>query len=225
MKRPDLRASDRAPGLWIAPDVEIPEDAYVGVNVVLHAGVRLGPGCHLEDGAVLGKMTRPNAGSKNPHAVAAATLVGAGALIGTGAVLCAGAEVRAGVFVGDHALLRERSVLDDGSAVGHAVSIGIGVRIGVGSRLQSFVAVGPDCLIEDDVFLGPLVNLSSGQTMRPGDDPLRTQAVTLRRGSRIGAGAQVLPGVEVGEAAVVGANAVVVRDVPAGAVVRGVPAR
>jgi acetyltransferase-like isoleucine patch superfamily enzyme len=55
--------------------------------------------------------------------------------------------------------------------------------------------------------------------------PERATAPVLRRGAQIGAGAQVMPGVEVGEGAVVGAGAVVTADVPAGATVRGVPAR
>lgn len=55
--------------------------------------------------------------------------------------------------------------------------------------------------------------------------PARVGLPRLRRGCQIGAGAQILPGVEIGEGAIVGAAAVVTKDVPAAAVVRGVPAR
>ena len=56
-------------------------------------------------------------------------------------------------------------------------------------------------------------------------EPSRKSPPVLRRGCQVGVGVTILPGVEIGEEAIVGAGAVVVRDVPAGAVVKGVPAR
>ena len=152
-----LRQSDRAPNLWLADDVVVPDDAFVGVNVVLHPGVRLGAG----------------------------------------------------------------------ASIGHAGTVGPGCVIGERVRTQGYAALAGGIVLEDDVFLGPLVSVLSGMTMREGEDPesMVFRPAVVRRGSHIGSGVQILPGVEVGEHAVVGANAVVVRDVPAGARVRGVPAR
>ena len=89
-----MRPSDRAPNLWVADDVVVPDDAYVGVNVVLHAGVRLGAGCHVEDGAVLGKLTRPGAAPPARWRRPAPTVLGDGTVVGTYAVVCAGATHR-----------------------------------------------------------------------------------------------------------------------------------
>jgi UDP-2-acetamido-3-amino-2,3-dideoxy-glucuronate N-acetyltransferase len=77
-------------------------------------------------------------------------------------------------------------------------------------------------VIEEDCFLGPGVNVLTGRTM---GSPPRASRPVLRRGCQIGAGAKILPGVEIGEEAVVGAGAVVLGDVAPGARVRGVPAR
>ena len=79
--------------------------------------------------------------------------------------------------------------------------------------------------VEDDAFVGPGVTTTNDDTMsRHGDDyPLR--GARLRRACRVGGGVVLVPGVEVGEEAFVAAGAVVTRDVPARAVVMGVPAR
>jgi acetyltransferase-like isoleucine patch superfamily enzyme len=222
-----MRQSDRAPNLWVADDVLVPDDVYLGVNVVLHSGVVLGPGCHVEDGAVLGKLTRPGSGSTSPAAPAEPTVLGAGTVVGTYAVVCAGATTGAEVFLGDHSLTREGAVLGARASIGHAGTVGRDARIGERVRTQGYAALAAGVVIEDDVFLGPLVSVLAGLTMREGEDPgsnVSAPAI-LRRGCHIGSGAQILPGVEIGEHAVVGANAVVVHDVPAGARVRGVPAR
>lgn len=223
-----LRQSDRAPNLWLADDVVVPDDAFVGVNVVLHPGVRLGDACHLEDGAVIGKRSRPGPGSaREAESAPLETFVGERTMIGTHAVVCVGAILGDDVFVGDHSLVRERARLGAGASIGHAGTVGPDCVIGERVRTQGYAALAGGVVLEDDVFLGPLVSVLSGMTMRHDEDPQSMVFVpaVVRRGSHIGSGAQILPGVKVGEHAVVGANAVVVTDVPAGARVKGVPAR
>ena len=106
-----------------------------------------------------------------------------------------------------------------GSAVDNDVTVGERVRIQTGCYITAFST------IEDDVFVAPGVTLTNDDTMgRHGPDhPLR--GATLRRACRVGGGAVLVPGVEIGEEAFVAAGAVVTEDVPARAVVMGVPAR
>jgi len=81
--------------------------------------------------------------------------------------------------------------------------------------------------IEDDVLIGPKVNIiTENHPLDPADrKALVTKPVVIRRNAWIGAGATILPGVTVGENAVVAAGAVVSKDVPANTVVGGIPAR
>ncbi|QJW90763.1 sugar O-acetyltransferase [Spirosoma taeanense] len=81
--------------------------------------------------------------------------------------------------------------------------------------------------IEDDVQIGPRVNLTSeNHPLDPGDrQTLIPRPIVVKRNAWIGAGATVLPGVTIGENAVVAAGAIVSRDVPANTVVAGIPAK
>jgi acetyltransferase-like isoleucine patch superfamily enzyme len=121
--------------------------------------------------------------------------------------------------------VRERSQIGDESVVGRAASIENDVTVGARVRMQTGAYVTAWSVVEDDVFIAPGVILTNDPTAgrRPADMDLR--GPTLRRGCRIGAGAVLLPGVEVGEGAFVAAGAVVTADVAPGSLVMGVPAR
>jgi acetyltransferase-like isoleucine patch superfamily enzyme len=151
--------------------------------------------------------------------------VGAGTLLGGHLVLHAGVEIGEGARIGDHAQIRERAQIGAGATIGSFVSVDPEVCVGLRASVQTRCYLARGSTIEDDVFLGPGVTLANDDTMgrHPAGEALK--GPTLREACRIGAGVVVCPGVEIGEEAFVAAGAVVAADVPARAVVMGVPAR
>ncbi len=121
--------------------------------------------------------------------------------------------------------MRERAVIGDGCVVGRGASVENDVRIGARVRLQTNAYVTAWSVLEDDVFVAPGVVLTNDPTAGRRRSGEQLRGATLRRACRIGGGAVLLPGVEVGEEAFVAAGAVVTADVPPRTVVMGVPAR
>jgi acetyltransferase-like isoleucine patch superfamily enzyme len=220
-----LEPSDLAPGLLLGPEVELGSGVRMGGNVVIHAGTRIGDRVVLQDAAVVGKLFRLGPQSSAPRNDVPPAIVGDDAAILAGAVVFAGANLGTGTIAGDQSSIRERAVIGAESVIGRGSAVDNDVRIGERVRIQTNCYITADTEIEEDVFVGPGVITANDHTMarHPPDAPV--PGPKLRRACRIGAGAVLCPGVEIGEEAFVAAGAVVTSDIPARAVVMGVPAR
>ncbi len=217
------RYGTRVPdGLVLSPTATVGRDVVFGANVVVHDGVVIGDGCRIQDGVVLGKGSvrdRRAPGARDP------LVLEAGAAVCAGAIVFAGAHVGAGAVVGDQAYVREGARIGAGTIVGRGTAIDPSVDIGARVSLQTDVYVTAHSVVEDDVFVGPRAMTTNDDTMARHGPGHALRGATLRRACRVGGGAVLTPGVEVGEEAFVAAGAVVTRDVPPRAVVMGVPAR
>jgi UDP-2-acetamido-3-amino-2,3-dideoxy-glucuronate N-acetyltransferase len=153
-------------------------------------------------------------------------------------------ELLPGVFVHPTAVVDQPVVIGRGTRIWHFCHIMSGATIGedssfgqgcfvaagaiVGKRLkaQNNVSLYDGVVIEDDVFLGPsmvFTNVKNPRSAVPRKSEYRTTRV--RTGATIGANATILPGLTIAEHAFVAAGATVTHDVPAYALVAGVPAR
>lgn len=178
------------------------------------AGAELGDGTTVDSHVVLGTPGR--------MASDVPARTGANCHLRAHGVLYAGATFGDNVRTGHHWMVREGTTIGNDSLVGSGVVIDDQCRIGSRVSIQTGVYIPTFTVIEDDVFLGPRVCLTNDKFM---GRPAELVGVTVRRGARLGANCVVLPGIEIGEQAVVGSGAVVTKDVPAYSIVAGNPAR
>jgi acetyltransferase-like isoleucine patch superfamily enzyme len=198
----------------------------ISKTAAIYPGTQLGADVEIGDFAVVGKQPTLGPQSTAPREELGPLVVGDGVRILAGAIVFAGTRLGEGVIIGDQACVRERCDLADSVVIGRGSHVENDVAIGARSKVQANAYVTAYSTLEEDVFIAPCVVTANdnfmGRTERRHE--LR-QGPTIRRGARIGGGAILLPGIEVGEEAFVGAGAVVLHDVPARAVVVGNPAR
>ncbi len=215
-----------APGAVIHADVRIGAGVQIGSGTIIYPGTALGDGCLIEDGALLGKVPRLRPTSSAARAqIPAALVLEARATVCFGAVVYAGAHLGQDVIIGDQTQIRERAVIGAGSIVGRGSSVDFDVVVGQRVSIQTLVYVTGGTVVEDDVFIGPGVTTTNDHTMARHPPGEALEGPTLRRACRIGGGAVLVPGVEIGEEAFIAAGTVVTADVAPRAVVMGVPGR
>jgi UDP-2-acetamido-3-amino-2,3-dideoxy-glucuronate N-acetyltransferase len=129
--------------------------------------------------------------------------------------------------------VRKNAVIGENCVLGKCVFIDAGVLIGNNVKIQNFATLYLGLTVEDGVYIGPGATFTNDKTPRsinPDGTPKSPSdwtclSTTLKTGASIGANATILPGVTVGEWAMVGAGSVVTKDVPDYAIVVGSPAR
>jgi acetyltransferase-like isoleucine patch superfamily enzyme len=130
------------------------------------------------------------------------------------------------VIVGDQACVRERCSVGDDVVIGRGSLVENDTTIGALTKIQANAYVTAYSTLEDNVFIAPCVTTTNDNYMgRTEKRHALMRGPTIRRGARVGGAAVLLPGVEIGEEAFVGAGAVVLEDVPPRTVVVGNPAR
>lgn len=179
--------------------------------------IKLGNDVKTEDFVVLGESSGK---SGNPGEL----FIGDNSLLRSGTVIYYGVRAGNSLQTGHNAVIREGNILGDN------VVIGVNSYLGPGNKIGNNVVVHTSCfledaVVEDNVIFGPHVTLLNDPHPRCPRYKECVGGVKIKKGARIGANVTILPGVTIGERALVGAGSVVTKDVPPGAVVVGNPAK
>jgi acetyltransferase-like isoleucine patch superfamily enzyme len=200
--------------------------AEIHPSATVYEGTVLGDGVRVLENAVVGKQPSLGARSTAKRDPLPPALIGDNTVISTGAIVFAGSTVGASCIVGDQSCIRERVVLADDCILGRGSLIENDTTVGAGTRIQADAYITAYSTLEEDVFIAPCVVTTNDNFMgRTESRKELMKGPTIRRSARIGGGAILCPGVEIGEEAFVGAGAVVTKDVPPRKLVVGSPAR
>ena len=195
-------------------------------TAIVYPGTKLGEGVKVLEHAVVGKQPSLSPRSTAKRDPLEPAVIGDGTIVSTGAVVFAGTTIGARVILGDQSCVRERVVVGDDVVIGRGSLVENDTTIGAMTKIQAEAYITAYSTLEEHVFIAPCVVTTNdnfmGRTVRRHE--LR-KGPTIRRGARVGGGAVLCPGIEIGEEAFVGAGAVVTKDVEARTLVVGNPAR
>jgi acetyltransferase-like isoleucine patch superfamily enzyme len=201
-------------------------EPQVHPTAIVYPGTKLGDGVKVLEHAVVGKQPSLSPRSTAKREELPPAEIGDGTIVSTGAVVFAGAKIGAHVILGDQSCVRERVVVGDDVVIGRGSLVENDTTIGAMTKIQAEAYITAYSTLEEQVFIAPCVVTTNDNFM--GRTERRHELIegpTIRRGARIGGGAILLPGIEIGEDAFVGAGAVVTKNVDPRMLVVGNPAR
>jgi acetyltransferase-like isoleucine patch superfamily enzyme len=195
-------------------------------NVVIESGVEVEEDVEVFPGAYLGKAPKGAAATARVVEYGRRVVIGRGTSVGPHAVVFYDVEIGAGSLIGDGASIREQCRVGSACIIGRYVTLNYNVKVGDRTRIMDLTHLTGNCVVGDDVFISVLVSTANDNEMVTRQyDESKVIGPTIGNRVSIGEGACVLPGVRIGDGAMVGAGSVVTRDVDPLALVMGVPAK
>ena len=211
----------------IEKDAVIGDDVSLGHSVVIKEGVRIGNSSVIQDFSVIGKQPlRSKRSVFKTDKVYTPAVIGDECLIGAHAVVYTGTELSNNVLIADSAQVREDVKIGEYTIVGRCATVENLTTIGRKCKLETNCYITAYSVLEDFVFIAPgVVTTNDNYLGRTEERFKHFKGVTVRRGGRIGGGAVILPGLEIGADAIIAAGSVVTRNVPAKQIFAGIPAK
>jgi len=231
MRQKRIENHHKINNLYIDKDVIIGKDCKFGINVIIEKGTEIGNNCvfgnnviikensilkngvEIQDNVVIGKQPRSSPISRRKVSKEILiSKIGNNTLIGTGAIIYGGTEIGEGCFIGDLASIREKCKIHDFVIIGRGTTVEYETEIMSNSRIQTACHLTGNLLIGKYVFFGPEVCTMNDKYM--GNRKYPYQGAIVKDGASIGSNVCLLSGITIGYDAIVGAGAVVTKDVP-----------
>ena len=188
-------------------------------NIRIFKDVIIGHNSKLGEFVVLGEVPRGKLDGELP------TEIGNNAVIRSHSVIYAGNKIGDNFQTGHLVMIREKNDIGDNVSIGTSSVIEHHVKIGNNVRIHSQAFIPEESILEDGCWIGPNVVITNAMYPLSPNVKNELKGAIIRKNAKIGANATLLPGVEIGENALVGAGAVVTKNVPPNKVVAGNPAK
>lgn len=215
----------------IAAFVYVGENVKLGKNVVIHPNVVIECGAEIRDnveifpGAYIGKKPKGKSlATKNK--VENRCFIDSGTVIGPNAIVYLGDYIGENNMIGDGVSIRENVIIGNNCIIGRNATINYGTKIGNSVKIMDLAHVTAKVIIHDYAFIGPHVCMADDNGFGKNEvDSANAGGAEIFENANLGEGVLLLPNVKIGENAIVGAGAVVTKDVEANSVFMGMPAK
>ncbi|MDF3149403.1 MULTISPECIES: acyltransferase [unclassified Streptomyces] len=208
--------------------ITIADNVRIGAGAVIHGGARIATGVRVEDHVTIGQPELGYAVGRTYTGTGAPTVLAEGTVLRSGAIVYAGVTIGADTNIGHRTLIRSHTTIGEHCNIGHGLVIERACAIGNWVRCSPLSHITSAVVAEDRVFLGAGIRTINDKHLIWNDTEGREPDLIPPRfetGAKVGTGSTVLGGVTIGARALIGAGSVVTRDIPAGAVAYGSPAR
>ena len=208
-------------------NVIIEEGAILHDYVVLYPGTIVKAGAEIYDHCVIGKMpTTPGSTAKSYSSEYGKTIIGENCILCPGVIIYTGTEIGNNTLLGDNCSIREKCSIGNYCIISRNVSVNYETQIGNYTKIMDNSHITGNMVIGNHVFISVLVSSTNDNSMGRLEDATEHLAgPVVEDYVTIGAGASLLPGITIGSNSIVGASALVTKNVPANKVVMGVPAK
>ncbi len=207
--------------------VVIEDNVIIHDNVVIYPGVTVKEGCEIFDGCVLGKYpTSPGSTIRPLKEQYTPVIIGEHCILCPYSVVYIGTKIGNNTLLGDHCSIREDCSVGEYCIISRNVTVNYETIIGHHTKIMDGTHLTGNMIIGNHVFVSVMVISTNDNAMgRDGYSENDVRGPIIEDYVTVGAGANILPNVTIGKNAIVGASALVTKDVVPNAVVMGIPAR
>lgn len=216
-----------AKNIIIEDEVTIGNNCSIGYNVVIRKSTTIGDNVRIDDNPGIGKCPmRASLSIFKEESNLSPTHIGDNCLVGANTVIYIGSSISNNVLIADLASIRENTAIGEYTIIGRGVTVENYVKIGKRCKLESKCYITAYSELKDYVFIAPGVVTNNDNYLGRTEERFKHfKGITVKKGGRIGANAVILPGIIIGEDALVAVGSVVTKDIPPRKIVIGSPAR
>lgn len=196
-------------------------------NVSIHPYTNIGMNTKILDETILGRIPVATGSIERKVEDNLSELqIGSGCVIGVAATIYKGTHIANDVLIADNVSIREECFIDDGCVISRGVTINYNTKIGKRTKVMDLTHITGNMVIEDDVFVSVGITSTNDNTMGKSTyGEAHVRGPVIRKFATVGGGACLLPGVEIGENAVIGMGSVVSKNIECNKVAMGIPAK